>query len=552
MAPVLPPPAETKAPAPVETPRGRLLLEASDCCVRYQRGTEDTVKGATLRIYEGDRVALLGPSGCGKTTFLRALEGSLEACCGRVERHGFAVLIYQDLRLVSELSVLRNVCAGAYKRLGTTGGVIRFPREVREQAMELLQDLGLAELAHRRVGSLSGGQRQRVAIARALCSDPAVLLADEPLAALDPDNAERTLQLLDRLERKYGFAIVASTHNREVVTTFFDRAYRLDGGELREVNLSSDRNGHGQASGLAGFLGIPELENCDECVWSGRCEEPAKEAPVTQDPANSQVPGWWRVLRAPLALAVVVGLLVWSASALRLGSTDLGGAMSGLQMFLRNVVPGSWAEVWALPWRTLFWALVEMIQMAIVGTMVGLVISMPLAVMAARDTSPQPVRLVVRLFLNMVRTIPSIIWGLLFVAIVGIGPLAGVLALGVYSVGYLTKFFYEALENVDNRPGLALRALGASRLQSFLAATLRAAKPAIAAACFFVFEYNIRSASVLGVVGAGGIGQHLSYYIEWRNFPAAAAGILLVLVVVVFLDSLSMVWRRRLASHRGL
>jgi phosphonate transport system permease protein len=418
---VLPPPVEVAEPVPVEIPRGRLLLEASDCCVRYQRGADHTVKGATLRVYEGDRVALLGPSGCGKTTFLRALEGSLDACCGRIERHGFAVLIYQDLRLVSELSVLRNVCAGAYKRLGAVGGVWRFPREVRERAMELLRDLGLAELAHRRVGSLSGGQRQRVAIARALCSNPAVLLADEPLAALDPDNAERTLQLLDRLQRKYGFAIVASTHNREVVSSFFDRAYRLDGGELREVEVGKVPQ---EQNGFMGDEGFGRLEPCEGCEL--RETVGCGEMAVAQDKGSGEVPGWWRVARGPVVLVGVVGVLAWAVSALKLGSTDLGGAMTGLQMFVRNVVPGSWAEVWALPWGTLFWALVEMIQMAIVGTMLGLVMSMPLSVLAARDTSPGPVRHAVRLLLNAIRTIPSIIWGLLFVAIVGMQDVRGI------------------------------------------------------------------------------------------------------------------------------
>jgi len=538
---VLQTPAEPVALAPKE-PVGHLLLEARDCCVRYGRTAAPTVEGATLRLHAGDRVALLGPSGCGKTTLLRTLEGSLKPCCGDIQRNGLAVLIYQDLRLVSELTVMQNVCAGAYKSLGPVGGIFRFPAHVRDRAMELLTDLGLAQLAQRRVGSLSGGQRQRVAIARALCSRPAILLADEPLAALDPENAHRTLQLFDRLQRKYDFALVASTHNREVAATFFHRTYKLDGGRLTQVELEPDTD-------FCGLHGYREKDG--RCLMAAQVWDEVAANRENQDSANAEPPGWWRIARAPIILGVVIALLAWSVSALKLDSTDMAGALTGLQLFLRNMLPGSWAEVLALPWATLFWALLEMIQMAVVGTAIGLVASLPLAVLATKETSPAPIRYTVRLLLNAIRTVPSIIWALLFVAIVGIGPLAGVLALSAYSMGYLTKFFYEAMENVDNRPGQALRAIGASRLQSFLGATLPAARPAIAAACFFVFEYNIRSASVLGVVGAGGIGQYLTYYIEWRNFPAAMAAILMVLVVVVILDSLSMLWRRRLASQRG-
>src|SRR5690606_6191463 len=113
--------------------------------------------------------------------------------------------------------------------------------------------------------------------------------------------------------------------------------------------------------------------------------------------------------------------------------------------------------------------------------------------------------------LNVVRTVPSIFWALVFVAMVGLGPTSGVLALAAYSTGYLTKMYYEALEDADAKAAMALRALGASRLQAFTQASLVASRPSLLAATFFVFEYNVRGASILGVVGAGGIGQHLMY-----------------------------------------
>ena len=189
--------------------------------------------------------------------------------------------------------------------------------------------------------------------------------------------------------------------------------------------------------------------------------------------------------------------------------------------------------------------------MALLGTVIGIALSFPFGVLAARELGPPKLRPFVRFLLNTVRTVPSIFWALVFVAMLGLGPVSGVFALAAYSTGYLTKFFYEGLEDVDPRAALALKALGASRTQSFLLAIFPAARPVLTGSCFFMFEYNIRAASILGIVGAGGIGQDLMYYIEWRQFPSAAAGLLLLLVIVVGLDTISERLRKQLAAQRG-
>jgi phosphonate transport system permease protein len=253
-----------------------------------------------------------------------------------------------------------------------------------------------------------------------------------------------------------------------------------------------------------------------------------------------------------LGVVVAVGLLGWALAAIDVRPLFQSEALNGMIQFAKELLPASLAEARALPWARLFASLLETIQMALIGTFAGIVLSLPLAILASRQSSPAGIRHAVRFGLNVIRTVPSIIWALVFVAAVGLGPLSGICALAIYSVGYLTKFFYEALENADDRPALALCALGATRLQSFMTAMLPASKPALIGACLFVFEYNIRSASVLGVVGAGGIGADLMYYIEWRNFPAAMAGLLLILVVVVALDGLSGLWRRRVGAQRGI
>jgi phosphonate transport system permease protein len=514
------------------------VLTASGVSVRYDGRGEFALQDASLCLRPGERVAVLGPSGGGKTTLLRALEGSVACCRGTVEREGLAALVYQDLRLVPEQTALRNVCSGALGEMRRSGSLFRYPRPIVQRAQQLLDDLGLADLAGKRVGQLSGGQRQRVAIARALCARPKVLLADEPLSALDPENASRIVRLLARLQSKYQFALVLSLHAPGPYPDFFHR-YLL----VREGRIALETDSHETA--WRGAFGVSEQEETAPDANDAPLE-PKQDRVLLRAPSPAM-----RMARGALALLVVAVLLLWSAWSLGLNASSFAGAGGAVWGFLARILPSSPAAAASLPWKELFLSLVETIQMAILGTTVGIVLSLPMAVMASRQTSPWPIRMPARLLLNLVRTIPSIFWGLIFVAFVGLGPLAGVFALAAYSVGYLTKFFYEGLEDVDSRAGAALRSLGATRFQVFTQAVFPAARPVLVAACLFVFEYNIRSASILGVVGAGGIGQDLMYYIEWRDFTSAAAGLAMILVVVVFLDSISELWRRRLVKDRG-
>jgi phosphonate transport system permease protein len=547
------------------------LLTASRVCIRYTGCSKCSLDHVSLDLREGERVAVIGPSGGGKTTLLRALEGSLRPTSGQIIRNGSAALVYQDLRLVAERTVLDNACSGAFGELRPWQGILRFPEDIRLRALDLLEDLGLRDLHDRRVGSLSGGQRQRVAMARALMSRPRVLIADEPMAALDRRNARRTLLLLLTLQQKYGFALVVSIHEPDMAAGLFTRFVVVDDGKVDE--LPASMFGPGREYRLYEFAGssvrggrLPRTTEPVDLPTTPEFEPDAgdvgpaslKDLRFWDDPAN---PEQDRALTPPPSLAArlipitvilsVLVALVWSVSALKIQNSSFQGAAQGIRTFLAGMIPGSWAELIALPWAQLGASLLQTVQMALVGTVLGITLSLPFAVLASRQTGPRTLRGIMRFFLNGVRRVPSIFWALLFVAFVGLGPVAGVFALAAYSCGYLTKFFYEGLEDADNRPASALSALGGSRIQTFLWATLPAARPALIGSCLFMFEYNIRAGSVLGVVGAGGIGQDLMYYIEWRQFPAAAAGLLMLLGVVVLLDTISQMWRRKLTRQRG-
>ena len=155
-----------------------------------------------------------------------------------------------------------------------------------------------------------------------------------------------------------------------------------------------------------------------------------------------------------------------------------------------------------------------------------------------------------RMLLNMIRTIPSLLWALLAVVIVGSNSLAGVIALTFYSIGYLGKFYSEAFEAADVRVRSALRDMGASRMQAFQYGLWPNVKPLIWSHSLWMLEYNVRSASIIGYVGAGGIGLHLKLYADspnsWDKFSTV---LLCILFIVTLLDFLGERIRKRIKQR---
>ena len=191
---------------------------------------------------------------------------------------------------------------------------------------------------------------------------------------------------------------------------------------------------------------------------------------------------------------------------------------------------------WSILDRTLE-GLLETVQIALVSTLLAILISIVLSIGAARTIAPLWLLWPTRMLLNLIRTVPSLLWALLAVVIVGSNPLAGVIALTFYSVGYLAKFFSETFEAADTDAQQALRSLGASPLQAFQFGLWPNARPIIWSHCLWMIEYNVRSASIIGYVGAGGIGLHLKLYAEsadsWNKFSLV---LLCILVIVTVLD----------------
>ncbi|MFF7585978.1 phosphonate ABC transporter ATP-binding protein [Kitasatospora purpeofusca] len=214
------------------------MLALSAITVRY--GEREVLRGVDLTVPRGQFLAVLGANGCGKSTLLRAAagleptaEGTVTLDCRAADPLALAT-VFQQLHLVARRTVLDNVCAGALGRLPLRHSLHPrlFPRDLREEAMACLDRVGLADRAHDRADRLSGGQQQRVAIARALCQRPEVVLADEPVSALDPAATEQVLALLAELAHQEGLAVVAVLHQPSLAARHADRIVGLFEGRV--------------------------------------------------------------------------------------------------------------------------------------------------------------------------------------------------------------------------------------------------------------------------------------------------------------------------------
>jgi phosphonate transport system permease protein len=199
---------------------------------------------------------------------------------------------------------------------------------------------------------------------------------------------------------------------------------------------------------------------------------------------------------------------------------------------------------WFWGWRKWLWMLGETILISYVGTLMGAVLAFALNFFAAQNTSPTPwLRFTVRRLLEFARTVPGIVFALIFVIAFGLGPMAGVLAIAIHSTGALGKLFSEIVENADMKPVEGVRSTGASWLSCMRFAVLPQVAAGYASYALLRFEINVREASVMGFVGAGGIGQELVVAIR-KFYYSDVSAILVTIIVTVFIIDIGTGWMR--------
>jgi phosphonate transport system permease protein len=239
---------------------------------------------------------------------------------------------------------------------------------------------------------------------------------------------------------------------------------------------------------------------------------------------------------------LAVAFLAWSFQGAGWSFVELGRGLPAVGDFLSRSWPPSVERL-----DRIGASILETFQMAVVGTALGVAASIPLAILASRRHTPAtPIYLVARGLISFFRTVPDLVWALIFVVAVGLGPFAGTLAIMIDTIGFCGRFFAEAMEEVEEGPQEALGGLGAGRLAVVFCAVMPAALPSLVATSLFSLEKATRSSVVLGLVGAGGIGIELKVAMEMFSYGQAATIILAVFLLVLAVEQASAWLRRRI------
>ena len=241
-----------------------------------------------------------------------------------------------------------------------------------------------------------------------------------------------------------------------------------------------------------------------------------------------------------LAVAVVVvALLIWSGSAVETAGTTQNGAVIAWNI-LAGIFHPDTDLLFNFTTQGVPYLLLETICIAFLGTIVGAIISVPLAFLSASNLTPKPVAFVGRIIIMAVRTVPAFVYGLMFIRVTGPGAFAGLLTMSLCSVGMVSKMYIEAIEDLDVRVLESLDAAGCTTWQKIRYGILPQLMPNSASTAIYRFDINLRDATVLGLVGAGGIGAPLIFAMNsyrWEEAGAILAGLIVLVLIVEWIST---------------
>jgi phosphonate transport system permease protein len=253
--------------------------------------------------------------------------------------------------------------------------------------------------------------------------------------------------------------------------------------------------------------------------------------------------------RSPFANAtrivlILIGLLVLVQSTMVVHARpqDLITGVHGMADIIRRAMPPDFSKLGDELWPTL-----ETIDIAIFGTLAGVIMALPLSVLAAANVSPsRALYYIARGIIGFTRAVPDLVWALLFVTAVGLGPFPGALALSVHSIGMLGRLFAEVIEQMDMAPVEALSLTGARRLQVFSHSVVPSVLPSLLGISLYRLDENIRSSLVLGFVGAGGVGFQLLTAMNLFQYQEVSLLLIIIFVIVIAAERGSAILRARL------
>ena len=233
----------------------------------------------------------------------------------------------------------------------------------------------------------------------------------------------------------------------------------------------------------------------------------------------------------------------------------LSGGMENLSVFVQESMwPPNWSVLEAQSYPVCenkieffcsvgYIGMMETIKIAFVATIFGFIGALCLSSFAAKNLMPMRIAFPFRTLLSATRSLPSLIWAIIFVIVIGFGPLAGVLAMTFYTIGYLGKLQYETYEGMSNDSLEVSKAMGLSHPAIFTSVVIPETGNHLLSQLMFMFEYNVRHGTVIGIVGAGGIGYYINTYLKLLQYDKVLALLILIFIVVILIDLLSLMLR---------
>ena len=238
--------------------------------------------------------------------------------------------------------------------------------------------------------------------------------------------------------------------------------------------------------------------------------------------------------------ALVLGTLAWAWQGAEMRPLDLIRDADNMRVYAREFFPPNFHD-----WRIYLHEMVVTLHIALWGTVLAIVAAIPVGLLSAHNVAPPWVHQPVRRFMDLCRAINEMVFAMLFIVAVGLGPFAGVLALFVHTTGTLAKLFSEAVEAIDERPVEGIRAMGANKLAEVVYGIFPQVMPLWLSYSLYRFESNVRSASVVGMVGAGGIGVVLYEVIRSFQYAQTCAVLIMLALTVTLIDMFSAWLRKR-------
>jgi len=511
-------------------------------------GKNFVLKDINMEVKQGEFIAIIGSSGAGKSTFIRCINRLTDPSSGKIIFDSVDVvalrrgslkqlrskigMIFQHFNLIDSSTVLSNVLHGTLGQVSFLKSLLGlYTKKQRQLAISLLKAVGLESYKYQKAGSLSGGQMQRVGICRALMQNPQLLLADEPIASLDPVSAKLVMDHLQKITKERGLTCIVNLHQVEFAKRYATRILGLKDGEIVF---------DGNAAALTNEMIAYIYGDQDE-------EQLADEAGPNEGEATplSSVAPYKKILKLMASLTVI--LLAFRY--LDVSVVDIFRRMPNLvYFFANNFLPPNFNH-----FHLHLSIVLDTVFFAIVGTFISGIVALLFGLLMSKEMNPiLPIRLAATFIVSFFRNVPLLIWATLAVYIFGIGPLVGVLALVLATLGFLARSYAESMNEIASTKLEALRAVGASYLQVLFHGLLPEFMAAWINWTLFAFEINIRASGILGMVGAGGLGLLIQTRLDFRQFRGAFALILTLTVIVLLAEFLTNFLRHLVEKQKNI